>query len=188
MAVSESYSVESAKSSLAQDLLKKIKQSSANVGVIGLGYVGLPLVELFCRQEFSVVGFDIDDAKVDRLNAGESYIGHIPSETVAGLVSDHQFEATNNFDRLKEVDIIVCCVPTPLTRHREPDLTAIIATTEAILPRLQPGQLVILESSTFPGTTDEIVRPILEQNGLEAGRDFFLAYSPEREDPGNKTH
>ncbi len=188
MAVSESYSVENSRGSLARDLLQKIKDSSAKVGVIGLGYVGLPLVELFCRQEFGVVGFDIDDTKVDRLNAGESYIGHIPSESVAALVSDHQFEATNDFDRLKEVDIIVCCVPTPLTRHREPDLSAIIATAQAILPRLQPGQLVILESSTFPGTTDEIVRPILEQNDLKAGKDFFLAYSPEREDPGNKTH
>ncbi len=188
MVVDHQYSVADGKSSFASDLLLKIESSTAVIGVVGLGYVGLPLVELFCRQTFKVVGFDIDQEKVDQLNAGESYIGHIPSDIVSSLRESQKFEATSEFDQLSSVDVIVCCVPTPLTRHREPDLSAIIATAEAIEPRLQPGQLVVLESSTFPGTTDEIVRPILEKGGLVAGKDFFLAYSPEREDPGNKTH
>jgi len=173
---------------VGKELLEKIETGAARIGVIGLGYVGLPLVQLFCRQNYRVTGFDIDPGKVELLNAGKSYIGHIPSDDVQALVDEGQFEATADFGRLSEIDAIVVCVPTPLTRHREPDMTAIIATSEAIVPRLRKGQLVVLESSTFPGTTDEVVKPILERSGLLAGNDFFLAYSPEREDPGNKTH
>jgi len=126
---------------LAQELIGKIESNSACIGVVGLGYVGLPLVELFCQQQFRVIGFDIDQTKVDLLNAGESYIGHIPSESVAALLSDHHFEATVKFDLLSQVDAIVICVPTPLTRHREPDLTAIISTAEVISQHLRAGQL-----------------------------------------------
>lgn len=188
MSVNEQFSLVDGEGSLAEALIERIALSEAKVGVVGLGYVGLPLVQLCCRQEFGVTGFDIDQTKVDLLNSGTSYIGHISSESITGLLKDHQFEATSDFDRISEMDVIIVCVPTPLTRHREPDLTAIVATAEAIATRLQPGQLVVLESSTFPGTTDEVMKPILEKSGLIAGADFFLAYSPEREDPGNKTH
>ncbi len=175
-------------SAKGQAVVAKILSREAKVGVVGLGYVGLPLVQLFCKQGYKVVGFDIDQPKVDLLNAGKSYIGHIPSKNISDLLEKKQFESTTDFDRIGEVDAIVVCVPTPLTKHREPDLGAIIATSEAITPRLRDGQIVILESSTFPGTTDEVVKPILEKSGLVAGEDFFLAYSPEREDPGNKVH
>ncbi len=174
--------------SLSEALISRIEASEARVGVVGLGYVGLPLVQLCCRQDLAVIGFDIDQEKVGLLNDGKSYIGHIPSEAIGNLRRNHQFEASSDFDRISEVDVIIVCVPTPLTRHREPDLTAIEATAEAIAPRLREGQLIVLESSTFPGTTDEVMKPILEKSGLRAGVDFFLAYSPEREDPGNKTH
>lgn len=188
MSLSEQYDGLGEAPDLAQQLLTKIQASSACVGVVGLGYVGLPLVQLFCHQAFPVIGFDIDERKVDQLNAGESYIGHIPSENIAELSDKHKFEATADFDRISEADALIVCVPTPLTRNREPDLSAIVATIEAIALRLRPGQLIVLESSTFPGTTDEVVRPILEKSGLVAGVDFFLSYSPEREDPGNKMH
>ncbi len=172
----------------AVSLISAIETCSAHVGVIGLGYVGLPLVELFCCQGYKVTGFDIDPVKVEMLQNGESYIRHFRSEVVKELVAVRGFEPTCEFDKLSEVDVIIVCVPTPLTRNREPDLTAIVATAEAVKKRLRCGQLIVLESSTFPGTTDEIVKPILEASGLVAGKDFFLAYSPEREDPGNKTH
>lgn len=172
----------------AKKLISDIETASARVGVIGLGYVGLPLVELCCRQGYKVTGFDIDASKVEMLKQGKSYIRHFPSDVVDRLVREHGFSATTDFDALAEVDVIIVCVPTPLTRNREPDLSAIVATSEAVAKRLRKGQLVVLESSTFPGTTDEVVKPILEASGLCAGVDFFLAYSPEREDPGNKTH
>ncbi|PCJ69271.1 MAG: UDP-N-acetyl-D-glucosamine dehydrogenase [Rhodobiaceae bacterium] len=188
MSVDEQYASADEAEGLAGALIARIASSDVQVGVVGLGYVGLPLVQLCCRQNFGVIGFDIDETKVDLLNSGTSYIGHIASETIVGLLKDHQFAATTDFDRISDVDVIIVCVPTPLTRHREPDLSAIVATAEAIATRLRPGQLVVLESSTFPGTTDEVMKPILEKSGLIAGVDFFLAYSPEREDPGNKTH
>lgn len=175
-------------SAKGQEIVSRIHSREIKVGVVGLGYVGLPLVQLFCKQGYQVVGFDIDRPKVNLLNDGKSFIGHIPSANIEELVTKKLFEATADFDRIREVDAIIVCVPTPLTRHREPDLGAIIATSEAIAPRLRDGQLVVLESSTFPGTTDEVVKPILEKSGLTAGEDFFLAYSPEREDPGNKVH
>ncbi|CAN5877244.1 UDP-N-acetyl-D-glucosamine 6-dehydrogenase [soil metagenome] len=170
---------------LAARLRQAIDAHSARVAVIGLGYVGLPLVELFCACGFPVLGFDIDARKVEALQAGRSYIGHIASERVAALREGGRFEATADFARLAEVDAILICVPTPLGRHREPDLSAVIGTGRAIGRYLCPGQLVILESTTYPGTTRDVLRPELEASGLLAGRDFFLAYSPEREDPGN---
>lgn len=166
-------------------LLDSIRNKSARVGIIGLGYVGLPLVHAFTRAGFRVTGFDIDPEKVRRLIAGESYIGHIPSTLVRELLAQGCFTPTTDFDRLRDVDAIVICVPTPLTENREPDLTAVRNTADAIARRLRPGQLVVLESTTYPGTTDDVMRPILERSGLKAGTDFSLAFSPEREDPGN---
>src|SRR5205085_2646568 len=148
-------------------------------------YVGLPLVRSIAEQGFSVLGFDIDAAKIERLSRGESYIRHIGAESIAALRRSGRFAATGDFSRLAELDAIILCVPTPLTRHREPDLSFVERTTEALAPHLRRGQLVVLESTTYPGTTREIMRPILERSGLRSGRDFFLAYSPEREDPGN---
>jgi UDP-N-acetyl-D-glucosamine dehydrogenase len=166
-------------------LARAIHDRTARIGVIGLGYVGLPLVELFATKGFSVLGLDIDPAKVERLQAGQSYIGHIASARVAALRETGRFDATTDFARLAEVDAILICVPTPLGIHHEPDLGAVIATGRTIGQHLRAGQLVVLESTTYPGTTRDVLRPALEAGGLAAGRDFFLAYSPEREDPGN---
>jgi UDP-N-acetyl-D-glucosamine dehydrogenase len=168
------------------DLLARLRNKTATVGVIGLGYVGLPLANLFHEKGFRVVGFDIDQKKVATLNAGRSYIGHIPDVRVEELVADGRFEPTTDFAKLRDVDTVSICVPTPLDDNREPDLSFIESTGRAIAPHLRRGQLVVLESTTYPGTTREVLQPILEQgSGLAAGRDFLLAYSPEREDPGN---
>jgi len=166
-------------------LLDRIGNHEAVVGIIGMGYVGLPLAHTFCSAGFRVVGFDIDSAKVKALGAGRSYIKHIPSETIAGMRKGDRFTATDDFARLKEVDAILICVPTPLTKQREPDMSYIGGTGESIAPHLKAGQLVVLESTTYPGTTRDVLRPILERGGLKAGTDFYLAFSPEREDPGN---
>jgi len=167
------------------ELKEKIESREALVSVIGLGYVGLPLVVEFGRAGFKVLGFDVDDDKVEALNKGKSYIRHIPPETISSMVENGFFEATSDFGRLDEPDAIIICVPTPLDNHREPDLSYIVSTAESIAPKVREGQLVVLESTTYPGTTDEVVLPILEKGGLKSGVDFFLAYSPEREDPGN---
>jgi len=166
-------------------LLDRIGNHEAVVGIIGMGYVGLPLAHTFCSAGFRVVGFDIDSAKVESLGAGQSYIKHIPSETIAGMRKGDRFTATADFSRIPDVDAILICVPTPLTKQREPDMTYIVSTGEAIAPHLKAGQLVVLESTTYPGTTRDVLRPILERGGLKAGTDFHLAFSPEREDPGN---
>ncbi len=169
----------------ANTFLRAVSEQTARVGVIGLGYVGLPLVELFVTRGFPVVGLDIDPSKVERLQAGQSYIGHIASERVSALRNCGRFEATTDFSRLAEVDAVLACVPTPLGAHREPDLSAVISTGKSIGRHLRRGQLVVLERTTYPGTTRDVLRPELEAGGLQAGTDFFLAYSPEREDPGN---
>lgn len=174
--------------SAEQDLATRIGDRSAAVGVIGLGYVGLPLAAGIARAGFATIGFDIDPEKPARLNAGSSYIDAVPSEVLARLVADGRFEATADFDRLGACDVIAICVPTPLTRNRDPDLSFIIATAREVARTARRGQLVLLESTTYPGTTDEVLRPILEADGLVSGRDIFLAYSPEREDPGSATH
>lgn len=166
-------------------LIERFKAHQATIGVIGLGYVGLPLGCAMGRKGFNVLGFDIDPVKVELINAGGSYISHVDPRQVAALRSTGHLTATADFARLAECDAIILCVPTPLTRQREPDLTFVVKTTESVLPHLRPGQLVVLESTTYPGTTRDVMRPILERNGLKSGRDFFLAYSPEREDPGN---
>ena len=165
-------------------LREKIKDRSAVVGILGLGYVGLPLVSTFADKGFRVIGLDVDDEKVRDLEAGKTYIKHIPDEMIQGML-DKGFEATTDFSRAAECDAILICVPTPLTAHREPDMEFVEASCEALAKTLRPEQLIILESTTYPGTTDELMRPILEKSGLKAKKDFFLAYSPEREDPGN---
>ena len=161
---------------------------SATVGVIGLGYVGLPLATAIARAGFATVGFDIDSAKVDQINAGNSYIYAVTSSDLAELRKNNRLSATADFSKLSSADVIIICVPTPLTQHREPDLSYIKETAHSISQCLRQGQLVVLESTTFPGTTTEIVKPILEQNGLKSGDDFFLGFSPEREDPGNSKY
>lgn len=169
-------------------LLERYLKRQATVGVIGLGYVGLPLALAACQSGYRTVGFDIDPEKIAELNAGRSYIGYLPPVTIAENIRSARLAVTGDFDRLREVASVLICVPTPLTRNREPDMSYIIATAESIAPRLRPGQLIILESTTFPGTTTGVVRPILEQGRLKSGVDFFLAYSPEREDPGNTAY
>jgi UDP-N-acetyl-D-glucosamine dehydrogenase len=158
---------------------------TAVVGVIGLGYVGLPLAVSTARAGFRTIGFDIDPAKAERLNAGASYIDAVSNADLALVVTEGRFTATGDFDRLAECDVIVICVPTPLTRHREPDLSFVEETARQAARRLRSGQLVVLESTTYPGTTREVLKPILETSGLKAGQEVFLGFSPEREDPGN---
>ena len=173
---------------MLQPLLKKIESKKAVIGVVGLGYVGLPLVREFTRGGARVMGFDIDPAKVKALMAGRSYIEHIPSSVVRAMLAGGRFEATADFSRLREPDCIIICVPTPLTKQREPDMSYIEKTTRAAAATLRKGQLVVLESTTYPGTTREVMLPVLEATGLKAGKDFFLAFSPEREDPGRKDY
>jgi UDP-N-acetyl-D-glucosamine dehydrogenase len=172
----------------ADSLRKILAEKSAKVGVIGLGYVGLPLIRAFVAAGFRTLGYDIDASKVQRLLAGESYIGHIPSPWIADCVASRRFEPTADMQRLSEADALLICVPTPLTDSRDPDLSYIESTARHIAAALRPGQLVVLESTTYPGTTRDVVLPILLKSGLTVGQDFFLAYSPEREDPGNPNY
>ena len=165
-------------------LLHKIHSHTARVGIIGLGYVGLPLARTFAAAGYPVLGFDIDPSKVQRLHASESYLKHIPAADILRML-DQGFQATSDFGRLSEADAVLICVPTPLTESREPDLTYVVKSTQAIAHKLRPGQLIVLESTTYPGTTREVVLPLLSDTGLIAGVSFFLAFSPEREDPGN---
>jgi UDP-N-acetyl-D-glucosamine dehydrogenase len=169
----------------AQSLHAKLSDGSARIGIIGLGYVGLPLGVAAWRAGFSVVGFDVDPAKKEALNNGRTYIGRIGDDLIGELNRSGRFEATDDFARLGECDVIAICVPTPLNANREPDLSYVEKTAHSIAKTLRPGQLISLESTTYPGTTAQIVRPILEAGGLKSGTDFFLAFSPEREDPGN---
>ena len=175
------------------ELIEQLESRDARLGIIGLGYVGLPLGLAFAEGGFRVLGFDVDEAKVDALTAGRSYIEHLDGEELARSVESGRFEATSDFDRLGEADALLICVPTPLDRYREPDLSYVEATAGQIAQRLRQGQLVVLESTTYPGTTEELVLPILAAAGADAGRaagglelgtGFFLAFSPEREDPG----
>jgi UDP-N-acetyl-D-glucosamine dehydrogenase len=173
---------------LRDTLLRRIDAHEVYIGIIGQGYVGLPLALTFVEKGFRVLGFDVDAEKVAALNRGECYIRHVDPARVKRALETKLFEATAEFTRLHEPDAILICVPTPLTVQKEPDLTYVRQTAEAIRRHLRRGQLIVLESTTYPGTTDELVRGVLEQGGLTAGVDFFLAFSPEREDPGNKSH
>jgi UDP-N-acetyl-D-glucosamine dehydrogenase len=170
---------------LAERLAARLEARTARVAIVGLGYVGLPLAETFSWGGYPVIGFDIDTEKIARLRKGESYIGHICPERVAELNASGRFDPTDDPARFVEADVIIICVPTPLGEAREPDLSCIENTGRTLMPHLRQGQLVVLESSTYPGTTEEVLQPLLEESGLVAGKDFFLAYSPEREDPGN---
>jgi len=164
--------------------IDRLQRRESRIGIIGLGYVGIPLALRFHEVGFPIIGFDIDDERITTLNAGESPIQHLPAEQIAAMVAGG-FEATTDFARIDEVDAIIICVPTPLSRHREPDLSFIVETMKAITPHLRAGQMLSLESTTWPGTTEEVLRPFIEGRGLRVGEDFFLVYSPEREDPGN---
>ena len=187
---------QSAQNRSPDQLKSKIQKREARVGIIGLGYVGLPLALLYSEQKFQVTGFDIDQRKIDALAKGSSYIYRISSEEIAAAKSAG-FTATSDYSQLKAMDAIIICVPTPLNEYHEPDLSFITDTTHAIAPHLQTGQLVVLESTTYPGTTEEVMVPILEsenREGIKAARGtsvdpkgFFVAFSPEREDPGNTT-
>ena len=170
---------------MSQSLEQKIADKSAVVGIIGLGYVGLPLMTAFVRAGFHTMGFDVDQKKIDMLRAGQSYIKHIDADAVAKLIDEGQFDPTSALDRMAEADCLLICVPTPLNDSRDPDLSYVEGTTRAITKTLRPGQLVVLESTTYPTTTRDVMLPILKESGLTEGEDFFVAYSPEREDPGN---
>ena len=170
------------------DLLSAIEARTAHVAVIGLGYVGLPLAITAAGRGFRVTGFDTDPAKGEKLARGESYIEAVAAGTLKEVTASGAFDWTTDFARLAEVDVIVICVPTPLTRYREPDLSYVENTGRTIAAHMTPGTLVVLESTTFPGTTDEVLTPILEEGGLTAGKDFWSAFSPEREDPGNASY
>jgi UDP-N-acetyl-D-glucosamine dehydrogenase len=170
------------------DLRAKIGSRQAQVGVIGLGYVGLPLAVEFARSGFQVCGFDVDRGRVETVNEGHTYIGDVAEHTMRELAGSRRLRATRNFDELREMDTISICVPTPLRKTRDPDLTFIVSALDEVVPRLRAGQLIVLESTTYPGTTEELVKPKLEETGMEVGRDVFLAFSPERVDPGNPTY
>ena len=167
---------------------EKFDSNHIRVGILGLGYVGLPLAREFAHAGVTVLGFDIDSHKVSVLNKGRSIIKNVPHQQVRDMVSGGAFTATADMARLKEVDAILICVPTPLTENREPDMQFVENSCRTIARFLQPGQLICLESTTYPGTTRDLMAPILEASGLKAGKDFYLAYSPEREDPGNKDY
>src|SRR5437899_1173853 len=169
----------------ADALARKIQSRSANLAVLGLGYVGLPLAVEFAQAGFHVLGIDVDAVRVRRLAAGESYIRDVPTGDVRALVRSGHLQATTDFAALKRADVVNVCVPTPLSKQRDPDMSFVVAASEQVAKHLRPGMLVILESTTYPGTTDELILPLLEKTGLKVGRDFFLAFSPERVDPGN---
>src|SRR4051812_22268920 len=170
-------------SAVAASLLDAIRSRKARTGVVGLGYVGLPLAVEFARAGYTAIGIDLDPAKVGAINEGRSYIDDVSSKDVSELAASGHLRATTNFDVVRELDTINICVPTPLRKTKDPDLSYIVNVAEEIAPRLRPGMLIVLESTTYPGTTDELVLPILERSGLKAGKDFFLAFSPERVDP-----
>lgn len=169
-------------------LVKQIESRDAKIGIIGLGYVGFPLAIAFSRAGFHVTGFDLDPKKVAMLDEGKSYIKHIPAKDIVEITEAGKFRPTTDFSQLTEMNCILICVPTPLNKNREPDLSCVLDTTRMIAKYLRKGQLIVLESSTYPGTTDEDMRRILEADGMAAGKDFYLAYSPEREDPNNQDY
>ena len=183
---------------MRESLIRKIKERQAVIGIVGLGYVGLPLMLRFTEVGFAVLGFDIDEVKVARLNNGESYIGHIPSAAISERRQQQVqlengslapvFAATKDYGRASEADVLILCVPTPLNKHREPDLSFVRSTVDSLLPHLRPGQVISLESTTYPGTTEEELRSRIEEAGFVVGEEVFLVYSPEREDPGNPVY
>ena len=173
---------------LKQQLLDKINNKTAKVGVVGLGYVGLPLAVEKAHAGYQTIGFDVQDKKVNMVNEGKNYIGDVVDETLKKLVEDGSLRATTDFSFVKDVDTICICVPTPLDLYKQPDLSYVVSSTKSVAQYLHKGMLIILESTTYPGTTEEVLKPILEESGLKCGEDFFLAFSPERVDPGNKQY
>lgn len=173
-------------SALKQQLLDKINNRTAKVGVVGLGYVGLPLAVEKANAGYQTIGFDVQEQKVKMVNDGQNYIGDVVDETLKKLVGAKTLQATTDFSFVKDVDTICICVPTPLDLYKQPDLSYVVSSTKSVAQYLHKGMLVILESTTYPGTTEEVLKPILEESGLKCGEDFFLAFSPERVDPGNK--
>ncbi len=170
------------------DLINKLKDNTSLICVIGLGYVGLPLALNFCEKKYNVLGLDIDEEKINKINSGSSYISYIKSSRIKNAIDNKSLEVSSNISSVKKAHAIILCVPTPLTKHNEPDLSFINQTLKSILPYLQKGQILSLESTTYPGTTEEIVKPFIEKRDFKIGSDFFLVYSPEREDPGNKKY
>ena len=179
------HSTTSSSAAAVANFLALVEQRKARIGILGLGYVGIPLALRFHEVGYPVLGFDIDDQRIAELNAGESPIKHIPSKDIAAMAAGG-FQATSDFSRIAEVEAIIICVPTPLSRHREPDLSYIVETMKAVTPHIRAGQMLSLESTTWPGTTEEVLRPFIDSRGFTIGEDFFLVYSPEREDPGNQ--
>ena len=173
---------------LKDELLQKINNKTAKVGVVGLGYVGLPLAVEKANAGYETIGFDVQEKKVESVNAGQNYIGDVVDEELKKLVKDGTLRATADFSFVKDVDTICICVPTPLDLYKQPDLSYVVSSTKSVAQYLHKGMLVILESTTYPGTTEEVLKPILEESGLKCGEDFFLAFSPERVDPGNKEY
>lgn len=171
---------------ITNNLIKKLNDKTATIGVVGLGYVGLPLAVEKAKAGFSVIGFDVQEEKVNMVNSGENYIGDVVQEDLEQLVNNGKFKATTNYSFIKDVDAIAICVPTPLDIYKQPNMEYVKSSAHAIASHMTTGTLVVLESTTYPGTTEELIRPILETSGLQIGEDIFLAYSPERVDPGNK--
>ena len=169
---------------MKNSLIQKLNDRSATIGIVGLGYVGLPLMLRYCEVGYKVIGFDIDQSKVAALRNGQSYIEHIPTRSIENALAK-VFDPTADFSRAAEADALILCVPTPLNKHREPDLSFVLDTTDSLVPYLRPGQIMSLESTTYPGTTEEELLPRMESSGLKVGHDAFLVFSPEREDPGN---
>jgi len=169
---------------IQQKLLERLNSKTAKIGIFGLGYIGLPLALVYCKQGYEVLGFDIDNHKIQSLKSGQSYIGHISNDHITHALSK-KFQATTDFSKVKEMDALILCVPTPLDKFREPDLSFVLGTLEGVLPYLREGQVISLESTTYPGTTDEELKPRIESQGFKVGENIFLIYSPEREDPGN---
>jgi UDP-N-acetyl-D-glucosamine dehydrogenase len=172
----------------ASILADKIKSRQARVGIVGLGYVGLPLAVEFAKAGFQVTGIDVNSGKTDRVNAGDSYVGDISSSVLGGLVKEGKIRATTDFAAVRDLDTVNICVPTPLRKTKDPDMSFIVASCQEIQNNLHEGMLIILESSTYPGTTDEVLLPMFEKSGLQVGQDFFLCFSPERVDPGNPNY
>lgn len=181
-------STQTVTSPAARDLLQKLEDRTATIGVVGLGYVGLPLLSAMHDAGYPVVGYDRDESKIVKLKAGKTYLHHLGTEMVTKLAGSDRFLPTTDADELGKADVIILCVPTPLGKHLDPDMSYIVSSTEMVAERLRPGQLICLESTTYPGTTRGDCVPILEKTGLKAGQDFFIAFSPEREDPGRKSH
>ena len=166
-------------------LIAKLSDKSLTMGVIGMGYVGLPLAVTMAKAGFRTYGFDLQESKVNRINRGENYIGDVTDEELRRVVTDGVFQATTDFSLLRQVDFVAICVPTPLDTHQQPDISYVCSAAQTIARYLHPGMVVVLESTTYPGTTEEQLKPILEKSGLHEGTDFYLGFSPERVDPGN---